>query len=849
MLARSGVNAENIKSELQSINLYQNIDISERTTSEIDIDSYLKSRKEDNIILSIEDSIRSTSIDFDSFINQTVSFDWKTRKEQICQSFGISIKNRSTFNDKSPQLNRASSIIPKWTKETLGKSVLGSYNTEDFTDVETFQSLPGQIIGSKLLPVYSQENAKKYISIIQDLNKHRQISKPYPISQQLHEVSKTMGSDIRSLQMQDIWNIIKEMTGESLNKFIPERKYAHVYLNSSENSPDALALRRRIIHGAKRFLEKQFLVQIETNISRNPIEAQLGGVPSVYNKIRAALNLKFSENGKWVHPTLEIVNNVPIWALIYFMIRSGCLKDALDFTLANREAFEKLGSSFPIYLKAYVESPSHALTNNLLESIRKEFNEQLRFFDETHSDPYKYALFKIIGRCELLKKTFPGVVETTEDWLWVHFALIFEESDEISTVLDKYTLKDLQTTITKFGPNYFDPESKSPGLYTQVLVMSGLFEKAVHYAYKFFKLDAVHFAIALTYHGLIRPFSQTNKLQTHLLDTVSGKDELNFARLIGTFTKEFRSTSSVDAVEYLILIALNKDLNGESGKDQLRLCHEALKELVLETRDFSNILGDIRMDGTRVSGAIEKKLNLIALNSLDQYLEVIAEQAATRAEEEGRISDAVLLYQLSEEFDTVITIINKSLGELLSVSQLGQPLTPLGFDGTPLITATTEDPAQLARNIMTVYRGNIGMLHKVKQRNRDTCVLLLGIVDAWNSFARGAVEQCLKEINELNILMLDPNADVGMVRTRAQQFPILHQSVARNVPTLLVMVMRCCTLICEQLNRSFYHNEGRHAQMVEMQGISRNCMIYAGMIQYKMPHEVFMELTRLEIKI
>ena len=125
-----------------------------------------RSRKEDSIILSIEDSIRSTSLDFDNFINQTVSFDWKTRKEQICQSFGLSsIKNRPTTNDKSTQFNSTSSIIPKWTKGSLGRSVLGTYSTtEDFTDVK----LP--ILQINCWPqatVYSQENAHKYISIIQ----------------------------------------------------------------------------------------------------------------------------------------------------------------------------------------------------------------------------------------------------------------------------------------------------------------------------------------------------------------------------------------------------------------------------------------------------------------------------------------------------------------------------------------------------------------------------------------------------------------------------------------------------------------------------------------------------------
>lgn len=781
----------------------------------------MRSKKEDNIFSSIEDSIRSTALSFDDYLNETVSLDWKARKDQICQVFGLSsIKPRST--EELPI-----TPVPGWNRNSLGRAVLGPATGSVFTDVE--QSPPG-----------NPESMKKYISVVQELNQARQSNKPYAISQKFYDVSKTLGSDVKAQQAQDIWRIIMEITGETSGQLVPERKYAKAYTTGG-NSQEAINLRRRITAGGKRFLEKQFFEKIEMNIARNPIEAQLGGVPSVYNKIKAALNLRFGENGRWVHPTLEIVNNLPIWALIYYLIRSGCLKEALVFTMSNREAFQKLGTSFPIYLKAYVESPVHALPSTLVENIRKEFNEQVRFFDEETSDPYKFALYKIIGRCELSKKSFPGVISTTEDRLWIHFSLIYEDSSEISTLYDKYTLQNLQSVVLNFGSQYFDLENKSPALYVQVLVMCGLFERAVQYAYSFSQIDAVHFAIALSYYGLIKPAST-------LQDVLLKDDELNFARLMGSYTRDSRRTDPVEAVEYLVLICLNKDL--PNGKEHLRMCHEALKELVLETREFSKLLGDICQDGSRLPGAIERRLSLIDLENIEQYLHAITEQAAIKAEEDGRIADAVLLYQLSEDYDTVVTIINKSLGEMLSVAQLGQVITPATSEtGMPLVIATTDDPAQLARHVMEVYMGNISIYRRVKPRNRETCATLLGIVKAWDAFARGDVEQCLRLVGETNILMLDRYADVGMVRGRAQQFQTLHQSVARNVPALLVMVMRCCSSICEQLNASYYHNEGSNAKMQEMQGVSRNCMIYAGMIQYRMPREVFVELTNLEIRM
>lgn len=746
---------------------------------------------------------------------------------------------KSTELDEATQKNM---VTHGWNKNSLGRAVLGPISGfGEFTDVEFLQTTSGQVVAPTIMAQSYQGSMQHYTQVVRELNFARQSKSTYPLSRMFHEVSQTIGSDMKAHQMQDIWKIIVEITGEDAT----ERKYAKAYLSSSPDSKEIIDLRRRIVDGGKRYLEKQFFEHIEADIAQQPISALEGGVPSVFNKIRAAVTLRYSENGNWVNPAFEIVNNLPVWAFLYHMVRSGSLKEALEFTESSQHSFQKLGTSFPIYLKAWVESPHRVLPRNLLENLRKEFNEQVRFFDEETSDPFKFALYKIIGRCEVSKKTFPRVIHTTEDWLWTHLSLIYEDTDK-NSIHEKYTLQNLQMAVTNFGAKYFNPDRKTPALYCQVLIMCGLFEKAVHYAYTFSQVDAVHFSIALSYYGLLRPITNVLQLQSELLYMNKfEQSELNFARLMGFYTRDFRRSDPVDAVEYLVLISLNKNLS--DGKEHLKMCHEALKELVLETREFSKLLGDIRQDGSRNPGAIERKMDLIDLPNIEEYLHGISEQAAMKAEEDGRITDAVLLYQLSEACDTVVNIINKSLGELLAVAPLGQPITAMS-GGAPLMISTTDDPAQLARHVMEVYHNNTTLLSKVVPANIETCLTLLKIVSARDSFARGDVEQCLRDVDSTQLLMIDPDADVGEVRSRAQQSQTLQHPVARNVASLLVMVMRCCYEVCEQLNTSYYFNETRQAKLREMQGISRNCMTFAGMIQYRMPREVFVELTNLEIR-
>ena len=115
----------------------------------------------------------------------------------------------------------------------------------------------------------------------------------------------------RSSQLTQNFRILSKITGEPpalpplehagahiLNAPLFERKYARVHLGDSE-SKDAVALRRQIAKGAKEALEEQYWDIVERTIQARPADARLGGDPSIANRVRAFLLLRYYRGGEW----------------------------------------------------------------------------------------------------------------------------------------------------------------------------------------------------------------------------------------------------------------------------------------------------------------------------------------------------------------------------------------------------------------------------------------------------------------------------------------------------------------------------------------------------------------------
>ena len=68
---------------------------------------------------------------------------------------------------------------------------------------------------------------------------------------------------------------------------------------------------------------------------------------------------------------------------------------------------------------------------------------------------------------------------------------------------------------------------------------------------------------------------------------------LNFARLIDQHTRVFSRTDPVDALQYLLLLSLVGTADAREQTCQF------ISDLIYESRDFSALLGEVRLDGTK----------------------------------------------------------------------------------------------------------------------------------------------------------------------------------------------------------------------------------------------------------
>ena len=98
-----------------------------------------------------------------------------------------------------------------------------------------------------------------------------------------------------------------------MNAPVLERRYSKQYLGAPD-SRDAANLRTAIARGAREALEEQYWDVIERTLQNRPMEARLGGDPSVGNKIRAYLLMRYYQNGEWAE-RIEVSNSHSVWVV------------------------------------------------------------------------------------------------------------------------------------------------------------------------------------------------------------------------------------------------------------------------------------------------------------------------------------------------------------------------------------------------------------------------------------------------------------------------------------------------------------------------------------------------------
>jgi nuclear pore complex protein Nup93 len=344
--------------------------------------------------------------------------------------------------------------------------------------------------------------------------------------------------------------------------------------------------------------------------------------------------------------------------------------------------------------------------------------------------------------------------------------------------------------------------------------------------------------------------------------------------MIGTYTSDFRAAKPVTAADYICLLNLNSDLPGDAGMQQARICWEALRELVLETREFAALLGDLHENGTRISGAIEHRARLIKLKddliagkrrtqdgSFDakRFMEELTVQAAVAADESGRTTDAVLLYHLAGDFDAVVSIINRTLSEALTVAIEAEPLKievtkpASDLQASELIgtrstfsLATVDDPVVLARNFTGLYSRNAVMLRDVKESTRAACEVLMLLAEAkyfllesLSSPNPPPFTACLDRIQETRLIPLTARGDMSVLRTMSNNLGNQPAVVLRTVGDVILWAIQAVRCEKRRLTSAAFEDANKRAMGKELEGVGRDLMLFAGMSKFRLSPQVF----------
>ncbi|KAG4444281.1 hypothetical protein IFR05_000256 [Cadophora sp. M221] len=877
-----------------------------------DVESYLANLQTQTTLSMISDGLSRSVRDFDAFLEDNVTMEWDAQRKRIYQHFGIRPKESSlsggtgsfaaTANDSQGGFGRsrrtkAAALAGSraggigggsgsglggfgesgFGKSSMQKSIIGAAGPIGtghqplFADVEKQLEATG-INAAAPHDRFQREKQNKYAEKVQLLNRARLEREPFAISKQFSDVVKAAG-DQHGPDLVKAYRALMSIVGEdpeaksfSENRTARERQFADAYNSDSQSSSASQELRKQVLRGGARCLEKLTFEKMEDMITKNPRDANLGGVPNVINKVKAYVRvLAVKKSLGQDNDDLQMLGDDYVWALIYYLLRTGHVTEADTYVAKNSVVFRAIDRNFSTYLHAYAEDPNRKLSDDLQVRINAEYNQRLRIAPENSIDPYRMACYKLIGRCDLRSRTLDGVNQDIEDFAWNQLVLARETNKVDSMASEVYDLTQAQQTIREIGNRYFSPAAagganigSSFGAFVFLQVSLGMFEEAVSYLYKYSYVDGAHLAIALDFYGLLRVSDPTNGNHDLLSRTTTNLPQISFARMVGLYTRDFRAANVSAAVDYLVLICLNKDLRGQAGANYTMTCHESLRELALESREFALLLGDMRSDGRRINGLIEDRVRLIGLQDAGEFMRTITLQAASVADDNGRTTDAVLLYHLATEYDSVITTINRALSEAIA-TPLGQEPTKLqplkarsvtdqqSIQGTESSLTSIDDPFILSEKMSRIYTGQM-YRSKIKIQNQEACVALQTMYQAKNMVENGRWPDALDLMKSLDILPLAARGDSSTIRSCATKFSSLPQPVAHNVPNLLMWSIMCCKnqrLVLQ--NSQFGGNEGtRHAMILELKQTNMDLTTYTSQLRYRFPANIHEALARAQ---
>ncbi|ORE01528.1 NIC-domain-containing protein [Rhizopus microsporus var. microsporus] len=623
----------------------------------------------------------------------------------------------------------------------------------------------------------------QYAFIIKTLNDCRINNDDFNLVEQLSTVQNT--SDLTRFQasVSQAWDILSYFMKQTDNEGRREGRFTRSYLVQPYQSFPAVETRRKLIDASRSWLEEQFLQTVNEQLHAHATKLKIGGNPYITHRLEAYINLNYKTVLGWRESRLEIVHGLPIWLFIYLLLRTGHTQVAADYIKENKDIF-RFDKKFVAYFQEYIESPQHCVSKETHDEILAE-HYRLEY-GEGKADPYKSLLYKIIGRCELNKKS-TAIIKSQDDYLWLQLMLVREVTDTENYAYQRYRLQDLQNHT----PIMAETQKDDVWAQFKLLLLTLQFEKAIDFIHTGNKLwlEATHFATALAYH---------------------------------------------ETLQYLYLLSLYSTKQGYHNDEMISLAKSYLCKVTVKSQNHKEFIDIIY--GQREPSILQSQKVLLDINSDQEYAQQILYPVADLLLQSGHCREAIDVCKLSIDYNKLFDVLAKELGDVLQQSKLSR------LSDT---TASNKDILQFATQTVQECQQQ---QHLKALPNTDkvfTVHLLMQLVRFRMLYEQGEFFPAISIIRETQLIPFDEQ--LGHVQLAAEQFEHLHETIKKNIPEILLNVMDILYKLWETYSSASLNVAISNNTIEDVEKQARAVLTFVGIIQFNIPAEILVKLNKIDM--
>ncbi|XP_001607183.1 nuclear pore complex protein Nup93 [Nasonia vitripennis] len=558
----------------------------------------------------------------------------------------------------------------------------------------------------------------------------------------------------------------------------------------------------KIVCQARKYLESRYKEFMNSIVSENLAQARRGGIPGTLPLVKSFVGIKI-QNTRDLEEVM--VEDRPLWPLVYYCMRSGDLKAALQCLDQCGAGFQEFRSA----LEEAIEYPLHHPSSRAESTLKLHYRKHVR----SATDPYKKAAYCALVPCEP-DDLHTEVMSAADDYLWLKLCQVREQPDPEN----KLTLDHLQTTILEvYGESYYRAHEQ-PFLYFSMLFLTGQFEAAIEFLARGaggrHLAHAVHLAAAMHEHSLLA-VSQSVLAPLISVDPVdkSPAKRLNFARLILLYVKRFESSDPKETLQYLFLLRCMKDPYDRN------MFAASVAELVVDATPANRTLlvGKLNKD-RRLPGVLDQ----FQINTED-VINISAETLYRK----GVLEDAVMMYDLAGNHEKVLSLMCVLLAQIVSQkSNSGSLRSRLQATASEISARYQGLPIQApAESVAAFYT------------LRDLMVF-------FDQYHNDQYQNALRTIADSKLLPLH-------VKEVDERVTALRRVSPEVTGTLADVLLATMTILYKQYQKLRSTEPGdeiaREQQLKDLREQARALTSFAGTLPYRMPNETNSRLVQMEI--